>query len=115
MFAVVPLGVSCFLSCRVGGYFVARQNVGAQAGCSRQLATGGRRVIRARLVFWKSGAKGMGANAVERKSTSLVFQCERAPLLAAVKGLNTGDWTPTARQEGVHLRSNSESPGSFDV
>ena len=33
VFAVVPLGVSCFLSCWVGGYFVARQNVGAQAGC----------------------------------------------------------------------------------
>ena len=33
VFAVVPLGVSCFLSCCVGGYFVARQNVGTQAGC----------------------------------------------------------------------------------
>ena len=32
-FAAVPLGVSCFLSCWVGGYFVASQNVGAQAGC----------------------------------------------------------------------------------
>ena len=33
VFAAVPLGVSCFLSCRVGRYFVARGNVGAQAGC----------------------------------------------------------------------------------
>ena len=33
VFAVLPLGVSCFLSCRVGRYFVARWNVGAQAGC----------------------------------------------------------------------------------
>ena len=27
VFTVVPLGVSCFLSCPVGGYLVARQNV----------------------------------------------------------------------------------------
>ena len=33
VFAAVPLGVSCFLSCGVGGCFVARWNVGAQAGC----------------------------------------------------------------------------------
>ena len=33
VFAVVPLGVSCFLSCWVGRYFVAYQNVGAQAEC----------------------------------------------------------------------------------
>ena len=33
VFAAVPLGVSCFLSCWVAGYFVARWNVGAQAGC----------------------------------------------------------------------------------
>ena len=32
VFAVIPLGVSCFLSCRVGRHFVARYNVGAQAG-----------------------------------------------------------------------------------
>ena len=30
----------------VSGYFVARQNVGAQAGCSRHSAADGRRVIR---------------------------------------------------------------------
>ena len=33
VFAAVPLGSACFLSCWVGGYFVARWNVAAQAGC----------------------------------------------------------------------------------
>ena len=33
VFAAVPLGVPCFLSCWVGRYFVAHWNVGAQAGC----------------------------------------------------------------------------------
>ena len=33
VFPVVPLGVSCFLSCWVWGYYVARWNVRAQAGC----------------------------------------------------------------------------------
>ena len=33
VFAVVPLRVSCFLSCWVKGYFVTRWNVVAQAGC----------------------------------------------------------------------------------
>ena len=33
VFAAVPLGVSCFVSCWVGGYFVESWNVGAQAGC----------------------------------------------------------------------------------
>ena len=68
----VPLGVSCFLSCWVGGYFVARWNVGAQAGCF--IAAFGhqrRRVMRARLVFYGSVASGMGANAVYKKSTFL--------------------------------------------
>ena len=31
--------------------------------------SGGRRVLGARLVFWVSGASGMGANAVDRKWT----------------------------------------------
>ena len=39
------------------------------------------RVIRARLVFWRSGASGMGANAVERKSTFFwCFQNECAEI-----------------------------------
>ena len=87
VFAVVPLGVSCSLSCRVGRYCVACQNVGARAGSfievlsSRHSATSGRRVIRARLVFWRSGASGVGASAVHKKST--FFWCcqnKRAPL-----------------------------------
>ena len=36
----------------LSGYFVARWNAGAHAGCSRHSATGGRRVMRARHVFW---------------------------------------------------------------
>ena len=68
MFAVVPLGVSCFVSCRVGsgGYFcgpLERWGAG-QVVSSRHSAAGGRRAMRARLVFWRSGASGMGANAV---------------------------------------------------
>ena len=54
---------------------MACQNVGAWAGSfievlsSRHSATSGRRVIRARLVFWRSGASGVGASAVHKKST----------------------------------------------
>ena len=73
VFPAVPLGVSCFLSCWVGGYFVARQNVGAQGGSSRHSDADGRRVMRVRLVFWRSGASGMGANAVGKESTIWVF------------------------------------------
>ena len=40
-----------------------------QAVSSRHSDTGGRRVMLARLVFWMSGASGMGANAVDRKPT----------------------------------------------
>ena len=71
VFAAVPLGVSCFLSCWAGGYFAGRWNVGAQAGSvsSRHPDTSGRRVMSARFVFWRSGASGMGANAVDKKST----------------------------------------------
>ena len=42
--------------------------------------------MRARLVFWRSGASGMGANAVDKKST---FKNKPAPLKAAVKGLDS--------------------------
>ena len=70
VFAAVPLVVSCFQSCRVRGYFVVRWNVGAQAGCFIAVFGHKRRhVMRARLVFWRSGASGMGANAVDKKST----------------------------------------------
>ena len=48
---VVPLGVSCFLSCRGGVYFVAREKTGAQASSSDTAAGRGRHVMRARLVF----------------------------------------------------------------
>ena len=45
-------------------------------------AAGGRRVMRARLVFWRSGAS-MGANAVDKNSTFcgffFFFQNKRAP------------------------------------
>ena len=72
MFAVVPLGVLLsVVSCR--GYSVAGLNVGAQASSSRHSASSGRRVMRARLVFWRSGVRGMGADALDKKSTFSVF------------------------------------------
>ena len=57
---------------------------------SRYSATGGRRVILARLVFWRSGAGGKGCKcSCHEIGMFWCFQNERAPLLAAVKGLNT--------------------------
>ena len=44
VFAAFPLGVSRFLSCRVGGYFMARWNVGAQA-CARVSCCAGREPV----------------------------------------------------------------------
>ena len=44
-----------------------------QVVSSRQSATGVRCVMRARLVFWRSGASGRSANAVDRKSTFFGF------------------------------------------
>ena len=38
-----------------------------QVVSSRHSTTDGHRVMRARLVFWRSGASGMGANAVDKK------------------------------------------------
>ena len=38
---------------------------------SRHSAAGGRRVMRARVVLWRSGASATGANAVDRKTTLL--------------------------------------------
>ena len=56
--------------------------------------TSGRRVLGARLVFWGSGASGMGANAVDKKPTFFgVFKIKKAPLLAVVKDLNTSNCT----------------------
>ena len=49
-----------------------------QVVSSRHSDTGGRRVMRVRLVFWGSGASGTGANAVDKKSTFLcVFKSSR--------------------------------------
>ena len=37
--------------------------------------------MRARLVFWRSGSSGMGANAVNKKLTFVVFSTQaRAPV-----------------------------------
>ena len=57
--------LKCVAFCRVWvwRYFVASQNVGG-----RHSAAGSRRVVRA-LLFWRSGASGMGAKAVNKKST----------------------------------------------
>ena len=43
-------------------------------------ATNNRRVIRARLVFWRSQASGTGANAVDRNSTVFCGKQARAPV-----------------------------------
>ena len=40
-----------------------------QVVSSRHAGTSGRRAMHARLIFWRSGANGMGANALEKKST----------------------------------------------
>ena len=81
VFAVVPLGVSCFLSCWVGGTLWPVRTLGRrQVASSRHSATSGRRVMRARLVFWRSGPGGMNANAVDTKSAFLCFENKRAPV-----------------------------------
>ena len=115
VFAAVPLGVSCFLSCLVGGYFVARWNVGAQAGCfiaalgyrrpprhahtSRVLGRGGGRGR-------GCGASGTGANAVDKKATSLgVFKNKRAP----GKGLNTYCCSPSLMGESATLQQSQHT------
>ena len=51
--------------------------------------TGGRRVMRASLVFWRLGASGMGANAVHKKSTFFGALKTSARLSAATKGRDT--------------------------
>ena len=72
--AVVPLGVSCFLWCLVGDTLWPVRTMGRrQVVSSRHSAASGSRVMRARLVFWRSGASGMGANAVDGKSTFFVL------------------------------------------
>ena len=51
--------------------------------------------MRARLVFW-SGASGMGANAVDMKSTFVgVFKMNARPLSAAVQSLSNASGTGT--------------------
>ena len=80
VFAAVPPGVSCFLSCRSGNTLWPVGTLGSQQHVStRHSATSGRRVMRARVVFWRSGASGMGANAVEGKSTLCVFKTSARP------------------------------------
>ena len=74
--------LQCLAFCRVGSgdtLWPVRTLVRRQVVSSRHSDAGGRRVMRARLEFWESGACGMGAN-----------QNKRAPLLAAAKGLHTG-------------------------
>ena len=71
------LGVLAF--CRVGSgdtLWPVRTLACRQVVSSRHSATSGRRVIRARLVFWRSGASGMGANAVDNKDMFGCFQKE---------------------------------------
>ena len=54
---------------------VGRGNCVVPWGAGRLFPRGyrGRRVMRARLVFWVSGASGMGAFALDMKSTFFVF------------------------------------------
>ena len=67
VFAAVPLGVSCFQSCSVGGYLVVRWNVGAQASCFIA-AFRYRRPPRHGRTSRVVGVSGVGANAVDKKS-----------------------------------------------
>ena len=89
VFEVLPLGVSYFLSCRVGGYFVARWNVGTQASCF-DAAFGYRRPPRcactARVL--KVGSRWHGC---KRSCWEIdIFVCfqkkNRAPLVTAAEG-----------------------------
>ena len=107
VFAKVPLGVSCFLSCGVGGYFVPILALGRRLiVSSRHSAAGGRRVMRARVVLWRSGASGTDANAVDKKTTLLeCFQKKKA--LAAVKAL-TRESTTTQPEEKSSTTSKEE-------
>ena len=51
-----------------------------QVASSRHSDAGGCRVMRARLVFLAAGASGMGANAVDKKSTFFgVFKISARP------------------------------------
>ena len=57
---------------------------------SRHSATSGRRVMRARLVFWRSVASGMGACAVHKKSTLFgVFKISVRPCQPPVRASST--------------------------
>ena len=78
---------------------MARWNVRAQASCFiAAIGYKRRRVMRARLVFWRWGVNGMGANAVHKKPAFYsVFQNKRVPLLAAVKDLNNSHVVTTHR------------------
>ena len=61
--------------------------------------SGGRRVMRARLVFWKSGASGMGANAVDKTSTFYgVFKIKARPCLPPLSASTVA----TSVGDGVH-------------
>ena len=43
--------------------------------------------MRARLEFWRSGASGMGANAVDRKSIFFVFKISARPSKPPLRAL----------------------------
>ena len=76
VFAVVPLGVSCCLSCRdvsEDTLWQVSTLERRQVAPPRHSTTSVRRVVHARLVLWRSGASGMGANAVDKQSPC--FQC----------------------------------------
>ena len=74
MLAVVPLGVSCSLSCRFRDIRCGPlEHWGAGRFSSRHSATGGRRAMRARLVFWRC----------------------KPPLRASTHSLSAGDIPPS--------------------
>ena len=78
-------------------------------------ATGRRRVMRARPVFGRSRASGMGANAVDKTSTFVgVFQNKRALLLVVVKGLNIC-WTESGQKPDQRCSQLSGVQGTEEI
>ena len=62
VFTEVPLGMSCLSRVGSGDTLWPVKTLGRrQVVSSWHSATSGRRVMRARIVFWRSGASGMGA------------------------------------------------------
>ena len=94
VFAVVPLEVCCFPSCRVGGY-LARENVGAQASCF-DAAFGSTPRAHGSSSGDREPVAWVQMQLTENRDVLVFSKWERAPLSAAVMCLDrfdsTGSW-----------------------